>query len=121
MKDPLAVAKKVQEIDNILIEASDTKDAAKKIVALFYGKLQMERKYFAVLLEASKKLEIEKNLLNKIFKNIFLSEMVTFNNKEFRYVRTFSELNKKQFNEFLNSVVNHLENDLELKINNKAT
>ena len=114
MKDPLFLEKRAKGIKDILIAASDEKEAAKEILTLFYGGLNMERKYYAILNEAAKNLGVEKATLNAFFKNLFLSESLIFNKKKFRHIKSFSELNKKEMQGFLNDVLEFLNKEFNL-------
>lgn len=78
---------------------------------------KMQKKYFAWINEIAMKLETDKQILHYYCKNKFLSEAHIFNGEKFRYIKSFKDLNKKSFLEFMNNVSEYFLNVYNIELN----
>ena len=115
--------KKAQIIE-ILENCENIETASNELIDLFYNNqmdllyknIKMHKKYFAWLNEISQQQKIDKNILHDYLKHKFLSKVYEFNGERFISIKSFKDLTKKDFLEFMKKVSDYFLSQFNIQV-----
>jgi len=96
-----------KQIIEILQNTDSIESATNDLLDLFYQNQKMQKKYFAWINEISLAINEDKKIIHYFLKNKFLSEVYQFQGKDFRHIRSFKDLSKSDFLDYMGKVSNY--------------